>query len=636
MADLKLVMNVLAKDSASATLGKIGDKAEHTGSKVKMLSGTFSKFGGILGGEVGEALNKVGEAFEKVGEKHDKLGQKMMAGGGALTGIGVLLQQIGSKDKAAMQQLDAAVAASGKGFDGFKEEVEKSVKAGENFGHAAPDTIEALRKLTQATQDPKKAIEEMGVVEDLAAAKHISLSNAAELLAKVHGGAGRMLKEFGLNMMNAKLAATQLNGAETQHSAATEKLRLAQQRLSDLMLIDGGRKKLSISQELQLRNARDNVKSATEKLAESTKRLAEAHKNAAEGAHAGEDAVKQLGQRLAGQAAAQTDTFSGKFDVLKAKVLDATAAFGNDFGGAVTAAGPILMGLGAVVTLFNGLQTARAARTAAAAAATDLDSASSSRNIIVLTASKVASLAAAAAQKAMAVAQWALNAALNANPIALVVIAIAALAAGIIYAYKHSATFRSIVQGAFSAVGAAASAMWATVKPVFRFLVDTWLSVAGAIIHGAASAFGWAGDIGKKLKSAAKEFDKFAAHVRAALSDIHPPPIVLQVQLGGAAGKAAATAIANKQDRLAGRAIGGSVNSGTPYLVGENGPEIVVPGAAGSVLTAPQTAALRSGTVINVNVTASGSASPHEIARQTVIALRRYKADLGGGSLGIA
>jgi tape measure domain-containing protein len=45
--------------------------------------------------------------------------------------------------------------------------------------------------------------------------------------------------------------------------------------------------------------------------------------------------------------------------------------------------------------------------------------------------------------------QWALNVAMSANPIGLVVIAIAALAAGVIYAYKHSEKFRKICQAVF-------------------------------------------------------------------------------------------------------------------------------------------------------------------------------------------
>lgn len=60
----------------------------------------------------------------------------------------------------------------------------------------------------------------------------------------------------------------------------------------------------------------------------------------------------------------------------------------------------------------------------------------------------VAEKAAAAATKAMAVAQWALNAAMTANPIGLVVLAIAALVAGLVLAYKKSETFRNIVQAA--------------------------------------------------------------------------------------------------------------------------------------------------------------------------------------------
>lgn len=56
----------------------------------------------------------------------------------------------------------------------------------------------------------------------------------------------------------------------------------------------------------------------------------------------------------------------------------------------------------------------------------------------------------AAATKAWAVAQWLLNAALDANPIGLAIIAVAALTAGIVLAYRHSATFRSMVQSAFT------------------------------------------------------------------------------------------------------------------------------------------------------------------------------------------
>ena len=60
----------------------------------------------------------------------------------------------------------------------------------------------------------------------------------------------------------------------------------------------------------------------------------------------------------------------------------------------------------------------------------------------------------AAASKAWTVVQIALNFALDANPVGVVVIAVVALAAAIVLAYRHSSTFRSVVQSAFQAAKA--------------------------------------------------------------------------------------------------------------------------------------------------------------------------------------
>lgn len=78
--------------------------------------------------------------------------------------------------------------------------------------------------------------------------------------------------------------------------------------------------------------------------------------------------------------------------------------------------------------------------------------------------------------------QWLLNAALSANPIGLVVIAIAALVAGIIYAWNHSETFRKVVIAVWNAIKKAALA-------VVNWFVDTalpWLKkVWDGIVAGA-------------------------------------------------------------------------------------------------------------------------------------------------------
>jgi hypothetical protein len=80
--------------------------------------------------------------------------------------------------------------------------------------------------------------------------------------------------------------------------------------------------------------------------------------------------------------------------------------------------------------------------------------------------------AAVVATKAMIVAQGGLNAAMRANLIGIVITALAGLIALIIYAYKHSETFRNIVQGAWRGIQVAVSFAWNNViKPTVTALV---------------------------------------------------------------------------------------------------------------------------------------------------------------------
>lgn len=85
---------------------------------------------------------------------------------------------------------------------------------------------------------------------------------------------------------------------------------------------------------------------------------------------------------------------------------------------------------------------------------------------------------ATAASSAWAAAQWVLNAALNANPIGLVVVGVTALIGGLVLAYQHSETFRNVVQGAFGAVRTAVEA----VIGFFKDLPGQLQSIGGKIV----------------------------------------------------------------------------------------------------------------------------------------------------------
>jgi phage-related protein len=94
--------------------------------------------------------------------------------------------------------------------------------------------------------------------------------------------------------------------------------------------------------------------------------------------------------------------------------------------------------------------------------------------------------AANAATKAYAAGQWLLNAALSANPIGLIIIGLIALGVALVVAYKKSATFRTIVQGAFRVVQAAGRVLWSAIKTYFQ-AIGAAMQIASRVAQSVAS-----------------------------------------------------------------------------------------------------------------------------------------------------
>jgi hypothetical protein len=80
-----------------------------------------------------------------------------------------------------------------------------------------------------------------------------------------------------------------------------------------------------------------------------------------------------------------------------------------------------------------------------------------------------------------AAAAWALNVALNANPISIVIIAIVALVAAAVVAYNRFETFRRIVNTTWAGIQAATTATWRVIGPILSSIahwVGTFLVAA--------------------------------------------------------------------------------------------------------------------------------------------------------------
>ncbi|WP_052390406.1 phage tail tape measure protein [Streptomyces sp. NRRL B-24484] len=77
-------------------------------------------------------------------------------------------------------------------------------------------------------------------------------------------------------------------------------------------------------------------------------------------------------------------------------------------------------------------------------------------------------------QMASTAAQWLWNAAMSANPIGLIIIGVAALIAGFVLLYQNSETFRAICTAAFSGV-------WALIKFVWDWISNNWKLLLGIL-----------------------------------------------------------------------------------------------------------------------------------------------------------
>lgn len=185
-----------------------------------------------------------------------------------------------------------------------------------------------------------------------------------------------------------------------------------------------------------------------------------------------EAATSQGGQFYNGMLEA-SQTFSGRMSTLKDNV---SALTGELTSGLFAALGDLVVKLNEVVTSFLDSDEKMAQLKETIGIATAVVAAAGTAFLTY----KGYVAAATIATKAHELAQAALNTVMAANPIALVVTALAALAAGLVTAYQTSETFRNAVNSAFTAVEKIAQNAIGTV-------VD-WLNELVAKIRGAAAA----------------------------------------------------------------------------------------------------------------------------------------------------
>lgn len=230
-----------------------------------------------------------------------------------------------------------------------------------------------------------------------------------------------------------------------------------------------------------------------ESMSDLYKRISDGRVSFEELQYAVQAATSEGGQFYNGMLEA-SQTFSGRMSTMKDNVAALT---GELTSGLFAALGDLVVKLNEVVTSFLdsdekmdqlkdtiGIATSVVAAAGAAFLAykgyVALATAAEVAHTVATTAMTAANAAAEAGATGLALAQAALNAVISANPVALLVSALAALATGLVTAYKTSETFRNTVNSAFS-----------TVKNIAQSAIGTvvdWINDLVAKIEGAAAA----------------------------------------------------------------------------------------------------------------------------------------------------
>lgn len=196
-------------------------------------------------------------------------------------------------------------------------------------------------------------------------------------------------------------------------------------------------------------------------------------------------AADRMAQTVSDNPAAALETFKRSTTQKLAEVAGAFATFAMNNQAVVQ---PLIIGLGVLAGAILAIRAGMAAWQAA-------------------------QVAWSAATKIATAVQWLWNTAMSANPLALVLIAVVALVAGIVLLYQHSETARNIINAAFSGIQTAITAVWDWVKANWPLLLSILTGPIGAAViqivkhwdsikAGGVAVWNWIRDLPGNIRSA--------------------------------------------------------------------------------------------------------------------------------------
>ena len=216
--------------------------------------------------------------------------------------------------------------------------------------------------------------------------------------------------------------------------------------------------------------------------------------------------------------------------------------------------------------------------------------------------------------EAWKVAQVALNFVLSANPIGIVVTAIGALAAGVIYAYNHSETFRNAVNNLWTQAKNAWSDMTASVKNFVNNAMEKVGTAAGFFINAYQNVRDWGVNA---FSTIVGWIDSFISRVRLAIDWVKSLASNIPVVGGWLSGGGSVFGSGPAPDFL-------GVPPASGMLYGVPTPGITAAAVIPRPAPVGYTPTRPTGGGTTVNITVTGAVDPTSTARQIKDLLARY------------
>jgi gas vesicle protein len=488
---------------------------------------TVSLFGRDI--TLSKSLTDAGDSAKTMSSHIESAGKVAAVAFAAAGGAALMMAKAAAEDEQSSTQLSVAL----KNIVGATDDTVKSVedfisKATISSGISDDKLRPAFQRLVGSTKDIGKAQELTNLAMEISTAKHLDLETVSSALAKANDGNVLSLKKLGITLGD---NAINLIGYNKEQKAVAKYTGEAQIALE------------------QFGEGSKEYQKAMEKVNDHT---ATANKLAAMGT----DVFKELGDTFKGSLSADAETAAGKMVRIQNAMNEAKESIGMAFLPALKSLSDVFAKLapfisensdliGKVMIVVIGLSGA-------------------------ILAVNGAIKAWEAATKAFTVVQTALNVVLNMNPIGLVIIAIVALVAALVLAYQHSETFRNIVKAAFEKVKE-------VVGDVIDFFKDA-LELGNKAMKGFQTA---AEAVGKFVGSAFKimagvikaEINGVISVVNMAIRALNKIHVSIPDWVPLVGGKSFGIDL----DTIPLLAEGGIVNRPTLAMIGEAGPEAVVP-----------------------------------------------------------